>query len=314
MTGDHELAIETMGLRKRYGKVVALDGVDLRVERGIVFGLLGPNGAGKTTAVRILTTLLQPDEGSASVAGIDVLRHPAQVRERIGLAGQYAAVDDNLTGFENLEMVGRLYHLGGGKARERARELLDEFELSYAGGRLVRTYSGGMQRRLDVALGLINRPQVLFLDEPTVGLDPQARLDLWDILRDLHRQGRTLIMTTHYMEEADQLCDRVAIVDRGKLLALDTPERLKLQAPGGLVELTLDRAAEAAVAGARALAGVTRAESADGVLRAYTDRGGELIPALIRTAEAAGCQVRDIHLLRPSLETLFISLTGRKLD
>src|SRR6476469_5520980 len=248
MAGDQELAIETGGLRKRYGKVIALDGVDLRVERGIVFGLLGPNGAGKTTAVRILTTLLQPDEGSASVAGVDVLRHPAQVREKIGLAGQYAAVDDNLTGAENLEMVGRLYHLGGGNARERARELLEEFELSYAGGRLVRTYSGGMRRRLDLAAAMVARPAVLFLDEPTTGLDVRARIALWEAIEALTEEGTTVLLTTQDLDEAVHLADRIAVLENGRVIAEGTSDELKAQVGGDRLEIQLDDPAESAAA------------------------------------------------------------------
>ena len=239
MAANQELAIETAGLRKRYGKVVALDGVDLSVERGIVFGLLGPNGAGKTTAVRILTTLLQPDEGSASVAGIDVLRHPAQVRERIGLAGQYAAVDDNLTGSENLEMVGRLYHLGGAKARERARELLEEFDLSDAGGRLVRTYSGGMRRRLDLAAAMVARPPVLFLDEPTTGIDPRSRIALWATIEGLVAHGATVLLTTQYLDEADRLAEQLAVIDAGRVIAEGTPDELKAASGAERLEVQL---------------------------------------------------------------------------
>ena len=221
------------------------------MESGIVFGLLGPNGAGKTTAVRILTTLLHPDEGSASVAGIDVLRHPAQVRERIGLAGQYAAVDDNLTGRENLEMVGRLYHLGGHQARERARELLEEFELSYAGGRLVRTYSGGMRRRLDLAAAMVARPSVLFLDEPTTGIDPRSRIALWGTIEGLVAHGATVLLTTQYLDEADRLAEQLAVIDAGRVIAEGTPAELKAASGGERLEVhfsdpsTLDAASRA---------------------------------------------------------------------
>ncbi|HUH21700.1 MAG TPA: ATP-binding cassette domain-containing protein, partial [Gaiellaceae bacterium] len=222
-----EPAVETAQLHKRYGKVQALRGVDLRVETGSVFGLLGPNGAGKTTAVRILTTLLLPDEGSARVAGFDVVREANEVRQRIGLAGQYAAVDENLTGFENLEMVGRLYHLARAQARERARELLDSFELSDAGGRLVRTYSGGMRRRLDLAAALVARPPVLFLDEPTTGLDPQGRTGLWKVIEELVREGTTVLLTTQYLEEADYLADNIVVIDHGTVIAEGTSAELK---------------------------------------------------------------------------------------
>jgi ABC-2 type transport system ATP-binding protein len=223
-------AVETSGLHKSYGDVQALRGVDLRVETGSVFGLLGPNGAGKTTAVRILTTLLAPDEGSARVAGFDVVRDARKVRQHIGLAGQYAAVDENLTGFENLEMVGRLYHLGRGHSRDRARELLASFDLSEAGDRLVRTYSGGMRRRLDLAAALVARPPVLFLDEPTTGLDPQSRSDLWEEVSRLAREdGVTVMLTTQYLEEADALAERVGIIDQGRIVAEGTPAALKAE-------------------------------------------------------------------------------------
>jgi len=232
-------AVETTRLRKNYGDVQALRGVDLRVETGSIFGLLGPNGAGKTTAVRILTTLLLPDEGSARVTGFDVVRDAAKVREQIGLAGQYAAVDENLTGFENLEMVGRLYHLGRGRSRARARELLSSFDLSDAADRLVRTYSGGMRRRLDLAAALVARPPVLFLDEPTTGLDIRSRIELWDAIEALVSEGTTVLLTTQYLDEADRLADRVAVIDQGLVIAEGTPEELKTQVGGERLEIRL---------------------------------------------------------------------------
>jgi ABC-2 type transport system ATP-binding protein len=219
-----EPAVHVQGLRKSYGDVQALCGVDFQVEAGSVFGLLGPNGAGKTTAVRILTTLLRPDEGSARVAGVDVLRDPARLRERIGLAGQYAAVDENLTGFENLEMVGRLYHLGRRFSRARARELLAAFDLTDAGERLVRTYSGGMRRRLDLAAALVARPPVLFLDEPTTGLDLPSRIGLWEAIEALVAEGTSVLLTTQYLDEADRLIDRIAVIDHGVVIAEGTPD------------------------------------------------------------------------------------------
>src|SRR5918992_2225299 len=235
-----ETAVETRGLRKSYGDVKALGGVDLQVQAGNVFGLLGPNGAGKTTAVRILTTLLLPDEGSAQVAGFDVVRDAPKVREHIGLAGQYAAVDENLTGFENLEMVGRLYHLGRRASKARSRELLEDFDLDEAGDRLVRSYSGGMRRRLDLAAALVARPPVLFLDEPTTGLDIRSRVRLWDAMEALVAGGTTVLLTTQYLDEADRLADRIAVIDQGKVIAEGTPDELKDRVGGERLEVTLE--------------------------------------------------------------------------
>ena len=220
-------AILATGLFKRFGDVVALDGIDLAVPRGTVFGLLGPNGAGKTTAVRVLTTLLRPDAGVARVLGRDVLAEPEAVRASIGLAGQYAAVDENLTGRENLRLVGRLAHLSRPLVRARADELLERFNLTEAGDRTVRTYSGGMRRRLDLAASLVHRPPVLFLDEPTTGLDPRSRMDLWGVIEDLVSDGTTVLLTTQYLEEADRLAERIAVVDRGHVIAEGTPAELK---------------------------------------------------------------------------------------
>ena len=225
-------AITARGLVKTYGSLRALDGVDLTVPQGTVLGLLGPNGAGKTTIVRVLSTLLQPDSGSAQVVGIDVLAHPRQVRRRIGLSGQYAAVDEYLTGFENLDMIGRLYHLGRKKSRERARELLAAFGLEDAGDRPSKTYSGGMRRRLDLAGALVAAPPVLILDEPTTGLDPRSRAQMWDVIRELVAQGATLLLTTQYLEEADRLADRIAVIDGGRVVAEGSADELKARFGG----------------------------------------------------------------------------------
>lgn len=230
-------AIVAEGLIKRYGQVTALDGIDLRVPEGTVTALLGPNGAGKTTTVRVLTTLLVPDEGRATVAGLDVVADARALRARIGASGQYAAVDEYLTGFENLEMVGRLYHLGIKRSRERARELLEQFDLVEAGDRPVKGYSGGMRRRLDLAGALVAQPPVLFLDEPTTGLDPRARLQLWEVIDQLVARGTTLLLTTQYMEEAERLADRIAVIDRGVVIARGTADELKRLVGGERIEL-----------------------------------------------------------------------------
>jgi ABC-2 type transport system ATP-binding protein len=304
-------AVETTGLHKSYGDVEALRGIDLRVERGSVFGLLGPNGAGKTTAVRILTTLLRPDDGSARVAGFDVVRDAGRVRERIGLAGQYAAVDENLTGFENLEMVGRLYHLGRRQSRDRARELLSDFDLAEAGGRLVRTYSGGMRRRLDLAAALVARPPVLFLDEPTTGLDIRSRIDLWDAIEALVSAGTTVLLTTQYLDEADRLADRIAVIDQGSVIAEGTPSELKTQVGGERLEIHLcddGRGAEAVTA----LASIAsdRPFVEDGSVRVpVAERRGTIANA-VRRLDDAGIAIDDISVSTPTLDDVFLNLTG----
>ena len=306
------VAVETRGLRKSYGKVEALRGIDLQVDAGSVFGLLGPNGAGKTTAVRILTTLLSPDEGSASVAGFDVLRQPAKVRENIGLAGQYAAVDENLTGWENLEMVGRLYHLSRRAAKARADELLADFDLTEAGGRLVRTYSGGMRRRLDLLAALVARPPVLFLDEPTTGLDIRSRIGLWDAMEALVAGGTTVLLTTQYLDEADRLADRMAVIDRGLVIAEGTPDELKAQVGGDRLEVHLcdGRRGEEAIPVLASIAS-DRPYSENGLVSVpLSDRSGAIADA-VRRLDEAGIAIDDIAMRRPTLDDVFLSLTGR---
>jgi ABC-2 type transport system ATP-binding protein len=307
----NELAIEAVGLRKSYGAVVALGGVDLSVEPGRVYGLLGPNGAGKTTMVRILTTLLPPDGGQARVAGRDVLTDGKRVRERIGLAGQYAAVDENLTGFENLEMVGILYHLGRRRARARADELLESFELADAGDRLVRTYSGGMRRRLDLAAALVARPPVLFLDEPTTGLDIRSRIGLWDAIEALVAEGTTVLLTTQYLDEADRLAERIAVIDHGLLIAEGTSDELKAQVGGDRLELRLDDPVNAdAALIALSEMGDCRPSFDDGTLRLLLRQERGEIAEAVRRLDDAGVGIDDITVARPTLDDVFLELTG----
>ncbi len=300
--------------QRTFGEIAALDGLDLEVREGELFGLLGPNGAGKTTTIGVLTTRVTATSGEAFVAGLSVATDDVRVRRRIGVVPQRPNPDRGLNVVENLLFHGAYFGLSTAESQRRALALLEQFDIADRAYAKVDDLSGGQQQRLMIARALLHEPRVIFLDEPTVGLDPQARLALWDILRDLHRQGRTIVMTTHYMQEADELCDRLAIVDRGKLLALDTPARLKAQAPGAtLIDLTIEGEVAAAARLCRSLTGVDRVDEVPGELRAYSDRGGELIPALIHAVEEAGCKVQNINLSKPSLETLFISLTGRKL-
>ncbi len=308
-------AIETRALRKMYGQVVALDSLDLTVPDGEFFGLLGPNGAGKTTTIGILTTRVRATSGEAFVAGANVTTESAAARQRIGVVPQRPNPDRSLRIAENLLYHATYFGIPRPVAAKRAMELLGRFGIAEKKDAKVDALSGGQQQRLMIARALMHDPRVLFLDEPTVGLDPQARLAFWDVLREIHAQGRTIVMTTHYMEEADQLCDRIAIIDRGKLLALDTPAKLKQQAPGDtIVDVDLSGAAQPLVAAATEAPGVARSEARGNALRVFTNRVGESVPVILSIAEANGCAVNDIHISRPSLETLFISLTGRKLS
>jgi ABC-2 type transport system ATP-binding protein len=296
-------------------EILALDGLDLEVNAGEFFGLLGPNGAGKTTTIGVLTTRVRPTSGTAAVAGIDVQKDPVGVKQRIGVVPQRPNPDRQLTAIQNLLFHAAYFGISRAEAQPRAQALLDQLGIGDRGDAKVDQLSGGQQQRLMIARALIHEPDILFLDEPTVGLDPQARLGLWDILRSLHQQGRTIIMTTHYMEEADRLCERLAIVDHGKLLALDTPAGLRARAPGGtLVEVTLDGDAAPALAPLRGVAGLTSVSAKGPDLQGYADRAGEVIPGILRAAEQVGRAPLDIRLTPPSLETLFVSLTGRKLD
>ena len=309
-----DAVIEATGLVKRYGDVVALDGLDLTVPRGTVLGLLGPNGAGKTTAVRILTTLLRPDAGSAHVAGVDVLADPRGVKRRIGLSGQYAAVDETLTGFENLDMIGRLYRLGAERSRVRARELLARFALVEAADRPVKTYSGGMRRRLDLAGALVAEPEVLFLDEPTTGLDPISRREMWDVIRELLRGGTTLLLTTQYLEEADQLADDIVVIDHGRAIARGTADELKARLGGERIDLVVADAADlpaAVEALADVAAGEVSVQEARRALTVPVTHGTEDLRRVLDALAARDVALLDVGLRRPTLDDVFLTLTGR---
>ncbi len=304
--------VRATGLVKRYGDVHALAGLDLAVPEGTVLGLLGPNGAGKTTAVSILTTLVEPDEGTAVVAGADVRSQPGLVRERIGLSGQYAAVDEHLTGFENLDMIGRLYRLGRRRSRERATELLERFHLTEAAARPVKTYSGGMRRRLDLAGALVAEPPVLFLDEPTTGLDPRSRNDLWELIRELVGRGTTVLLTTQYLEEADQLADDVLVIDHGHAIAHGTPDQLKLEVGGERIEvMTAADQLELVASVLRPHAcGEVQIEAQVQRVLAPTSGGAAALRDVLDELARRDVHVHDIGLRRPTLDDVFLTLTG----
>ena len=305
--------IEATGLVKHYGEVVALDGLDLAVPEGTILGLLGPNGAGKTTAVSILTTLLQPDAGTAHVAGIDVLASPGEVRRRVGLSGQFAAVDEHLTGLENLDMIGRLYHLGKEASRSRARELLERFDLSEAADRPVKTYSGGMRRRLDLAGALVAESPVLFLDEPTTGLDPRSRVDLWAIIRDLVAQGTTLLLTTQYLEEADQLANDILVIDHGRSIAHGTATELKDMFGGDRIEVTLSDDSQVSRAGEvlqRFARGDIQRDDRQPKLVVPITGGAAVMTEALRALDQAQVSLSDVQLRRPTLDDVFLAITG----
>lgn len=313
--------IETRDLRKRFGTrrgiVDAVRGVDLRVEAGEIFGFLGPNGAGKTTTVRMLATLLSPSGGRATVAGYDLLGQPERIREQIGYVSQAGGVDPNATGRENLLLQARLCGLDSAKAQARASELLQRFERGDVADRAAGTYSGGQRRRLSLALGLVHRPALLFLDEPTTGLDPQSRAELWEEVRALRAAGTTVFLTTHYLEEADALCDRLAIIDGGRIVAEDTPEALKRQIAGDVITIGLDRrhCEVARAKGTLSAQPLVRAVQVEGdALRVHVERGEEALPALLHLLAAGGCRVQSITLARPTLDDVFLRLTGRSLQ
>ncbi len=307
-------AILVEGLTKSFGNVHALRGIDLSVPRGTVLGVLGPNGAGKTTAVRILTTLLLPDEGRAVVEGHDVVREAAAVRRSIGLSGQSAAIQEELTGRENLEIIGRLYHLSWPQARRRAVELLEEFDLIDAADRAAKNYSGGMQRRLDLAASLVGHPHVLFLDEPTTGLDPRSRLGMWDIIRSLVAGGTTILLTTQYLDEADELADEIVVIDHGLVIAAGTAEQLKGRAGGDVVEFAVpdrQRIADAVAAIASIGEGEPHADPETGVVSmGVGSRGSDALIDAVRSLDVAGVVTRGLTLRRPSLDDVFLTLTG----
>jgi ABC-2 type transport system ATP-binding protein len=310
-----DTSVRASGLVKRYGDVTALDGLDLVVEGGTVVGLLGPNGAGKTTAVSILTTLVKPDSGTATVAGVDLLGDPKGVRSRIGLSGQYAAVDEHLTATENLEMIGCLYGMSRREARRRANELIDQFRLSEAANRPLKTFSGGMRRRIDLAGALIADPPVLFLDEPTTGLDPRSRGELWDSIRDRVRGGTTVLLTTQYLEEADQLADEIVVIDHGRAIARGTASELKRRVGGEHLDVHVRPGADVATVRevlATVATGPLRVHAENGEVSAPVANGVDALRTVLKSLEERSIDIADIGLRRPTLDDVFMELTGRE--
>ena len=307
-------AVVAQNIVKTFGDVVALDGVSVEIEKGIIYGLLGPNGAGKTTLIRVLTTLLKPDSGSGSVAGVDIIDNPVGVRTKIGLAGQFAAVDEFLTGRENVEMVGRLYNLSAVEATKRATDVLERIHLTEAADRPVRTYSGGMRRRLDLAASMVGQPQILFLDEPSTGVDPASRLDLWDLIEELVAGGTTLLLTTQYLDEADRLADRIGVIDHGRLIDEGTPDELKDRLGGNVVEVHVaaDDRARAAEVLTPVAGGEIRGEGQALLIPAV--EGAATLTAAVLALDDAEVTPQDIGLRRPTLDDVFLALTGHKAE
>lgn len=305
-------AVRAEGLVKAFGETRALDGLDLAVPEGTILGLLGPNGAGKTTAVRVFSTLLRPDSGRAEVLGVDVTRNPQQVRRSIGLTGQFAAIDDYLTGRENLLLFGKLYHLGAAAAARRADELLERFDLVEAAGRMAKTYSGGMRRRLDIAASLIIRPPVLFLDEPTTGLDPRSRLGMWSVIEDLVRDGTTMLLTTQYLEEADTLANSIAVIDHGRVIARGTSDELKAQVGGAHLELVVgsDECVGRATEIMRKVGDGTEPTVKGRDISVPVSAGASVLIDVVREVDGANVTIADLALRRPTLDDVFLRLTG----
>ena len=306
-------AVEMRGVVKRFGETLALDGVDLTVPTGSVYGLLGPNGAGKTTSVRVLTTLLTPDAGEARIDGIDVVADPHAVRRRIGLTGQYAAVEERLSARENLDYVGRLFHLPRSRVKQRATDLLERFDLADAADRVVKGFSGGMRRRLDIAMSLIAEPSVLFLDEPTTGLDPRSRLGMWDVISELAADGTTVLLTTQYLEEADRLAEQIVVIDHGRVIAEGTPEQLKSRIGGAMLSVRIARPEnrERALGALSPLCtGQVEVSPDDVAFSAPIIAGDGVVPGVIRALDDAGVDVLDVEVRKPSLDDVFLVLTG----